>query len=326
MGLFDRDYFREEFDRKPRRKNNRIAAMSVTARIVIVNLFLWLANGLFFPDNNFLTTILQMPAWVIYEPIRWYTFLTSGFVHSPTDFSHIMLNMICLLMFGYGLAIGSGVGGVGLMRTDNIEWRLGRSEYFLFYILAIIFAGVSHGIFSAAASGLGASGGVVAVVIIYAFLYPNKTILFMFVIPIPMWVLGAFIVGMDFLGAMGKAESGIGYTAHLGGAFFAFLYYYLMFKKNRTIIGFFTGIKKFVNTKLKSKRKLKIFKSSDTDSDTNKNINKNTNKNVSEDGDFRKRLDQILDRYGNVGEAGLTDEEREFLQEASRIYRDQKKP
>ncbi|MDR0390525.1 MAG: rhomboid family intramembrane serine protease [Planctomycetaceae bacterium] len=237
MGLSDRDYFQDNYRRN--RRNNIFMTWSITTWIVVINLVLWLANGLFFPDSNFLTAILKMPAGVISEPFRWYTFLTSGFVHSPDSFEHILLNMVCLLMFGYGLAIGAGAGGVGLMRSDNIEWRLGRSEYFWFYVSAIIFAGISHGIFTPHAGGLGASGGVVAVVIMYAFLYPNKTILFMFVIPMPMWVLGIFIVGMDFLGAIGKAESGIGYTAHLGGAFFAFLYYYYIFKKNRSITGFF---------------------------------------------------------------------------------------
>jgi hypothetical protein len=38
--------------------------------------------------------------------------------------------------------------------------------------------------------------------------------------------------------------------------------------------------------------------------------------------DFEKKLDAILDRYGKVGEAGLTREEREFLQYASKKYRD----
>ena len=37
--------------------------------------------------------------------------------------------------------------------------------------------------------------------------------------------------------------------------------------------------------------------------------------------DFEKKLDAILDRYGKVGEAGLTREEREFLQYASRKYK-----
>jgi membrane associated rhomboid family serine protease len=317
MGLSDRDYFRDNYDRKQRSsrgKGKRVAAMSVTMRIVIVNLFLWLANGLFFPDSNLLTAILAMPAGVIGEPLYWYTFLTSGFVHSPSDFMHILFNMIGLLMFGYGIALGNGVGGVGLTRTDNIEWRLGRVEYFLFYILAIIFAGVSHGIFSSHVGGLGASGGVVAIIVMYAFLYPNNTILIMFVIPMPMWVFGIFIVGADFLGAIDRSASGIGYTAHLGGAFFALLYYYFMFKKKRAFTDVFALIKKLAKL---PKTKLKIHKSDGNYSDTK-------NKNNMDEAEFKERLDQILERHDKVGEAGLTEEERKFLQEAVKKYQNKR--
>lgn len=314
MGLSDRDYFRG--GRRRNSNGNGISTMSVTMRIVIVNLFLWLANGLFFPDTNFLLEVLVMPAGVIFEPLYWYTFLTSGFVHSPFEFSHILLNMLGLLIFGYGLTIGSGVNGVGLMRTDNIEWRLGRSEYFCFYIFAIIFAAVCHGILTSQAGGYGASGGVVAVVIMFAFLYPNKTVFVMFIVPVPMWVLGIFIVGIDFLGAIGKMEAGIGYTAHLGGAFFALLYYFLMFKKKRSFTGLLGWPKKFAKQKTKSN--LKIYKSDNNDYDTKSNDNL-------DDIEFAERLDQILDKYGSVGEAGLTKEEREFLQEASKRYRNKNK-
>ncbi|MDR2346651.1 MAG: rhomboid family intramembrane serine protease [Planctomycetaceae bacterium] len=315
MGLSDRDYFWDNYNRNQRRRGNNVAKMSVTMRIVIVNFALWLTNGLFFPQNNFLTSILMTPPGVLYDPWRWYTFLTSGFVHSPSDISHILLNMLGLLIFGYGLAFSGGIGGTGsgIVRTDNIEWRLGRGEYFLFYILAIIFASISHAVFSQNAGGLGASGGVVAVVIMYAFLYPNKTILFMFVIPMPMWVLGIILVGTDFIGAMGNSKTGIGYTAHLGGAVFALIYYYLMFKKNLSFTGSFLRIKNRTISNVKTT--LKIFNGG-KNSTTN-----DYNSNNLKEAEYTKRLDEILDKYGKVGEAGLTKEEQDFLQEASKKYR-----
>ncbi|MDR2171649.1 MAG: rhomboid family intramembrane serine protease [Planctomycetaceae bacterium] len=316
MGLTDRDYFQDDYNwnqRRRRRKDSNSATMSVTMRVVIVNLFLWLANGLFFSESNFLTEILMMPAGVLFEPLCWYSFLTSGFVHSPFTFEHILLNMIGLLIFGYGATIAVGAGGAGISRAENIEWRLGRSEYFLFYIFAIIFSSVAHAIFSPSAGALGASGGVVAVIVIFAFLYPNKTILVMFLVPMPMWILGLMIVGMDFIGVIKETNSGIGYTAHLGGAAFAALYYFLLFKKNLAITGLLLKIKNLI--KFKPKSNLKIF-NSDKNNYEPKNYN---NKN---DSEFEKKLDQILDRYGEVGEVGLTKEEREFLQEASKRYRD----
>jgi membrane associated rhomboid family serine protease len=312
MGLTDRDYFRGD-DLWNRRKSRNKATMSVTMRIVIINLLLWLANGLLFPDDNLLTKILLQPAGVLFEPARWYSFLTSGFVHAPNVFDHIMLNMIGLLIFGYGLALGVGVNGnVGIERTDNVEWRLGRVEYFLFYIFAIIFSSVSHAIFSPYPC-LGASGGVTAIVVMYAFLFPRKTILFMFVIPMPMWVLGFIIVGWNMLGAMGHAEQGIAYAAHLGGVVFALLYYYFLFRNRLSFTGFCAKLKNLTEFKPKRKTGLKTYNPDDDE------------ENDPNEAEFEKRLDQILDRYGQVGDAGLTDEERKLLKEASQKYRNKNK-
>ncbi|MDR2763334.1 MAG: rhomboid family intramembrane serine protease [Planctomycetaceae bacterium] len=315
MGLSDRDYFHNEYRRKGRRRGFDIMSMTVTMRIVIVNVALWLANGLLFPDTNFLTAILMSPPRVIFEPLSWYTLLTSGFVHSPTDFNHIVFNMLGLLMFGYGIAFAITADSGGIMRTDNVEDRLGRSEYFLFYIFAIIFAGIAHAILIPDAGALGASGGITAVVILYAFLYPKKVILFMFFIPMPMWLLGFIIVGSDFFGAISRSDIGIGYTAHLGGAAFAILYYYLMIKKNLSFVGLWRKTKKSITSKLKPN--LKIFNPD--------NNNSSKNNYSADDDEFTKRLDQILDKYGKVGETGLTNEEKEFLKEASKRYRNKHK-
>ncbi|MDR1479949.1 MAG: rhomboid family intramembrane serine protease [Planctomycetaceae bacterium] len=315
MGLSDRDYFHSNNSRN-RNNSRRNPPMSVTVRIVIINLALWLANGLLFPDDNFLTKLLWQPANVFEHSLRWYSFLTSGFVHSWSTFEHILFNMVGLLFFGYGLAIGSGFNGVGMVRSDNVEWRLGRGEYFLFYIFAIIFSGITYAIFSPYPC-LGASGGVTAVVVMFAFLFPYKTVLFMFVIPVPMWVLGFLIVGLDLWGAMANANSEVAHSAHLGGAAFAVLYYYFLFKKRRSFVGFGANIKKLIIPKRKQKPKLKINKPDDENQNT-------PNKYNLTEAEFEKRLDNILDRYGSVGESGLTKDEREFLQEASRKYKSKK--
>ncbi|MDR1924464.1 MAG: rhomboid family intramembrane serine protease [Planctomycetaceae bacterium] len=327
MGFSDRDYNRVDIDQTnkgSRRAKNSGTPMSVTMRIVIVNLFLWISNGLFFPHDNWLTSQLMMPSDVLFKPLYWYTFLTSGFVHSPASVSHIAVNMIGLLMFGYGLAFSQ----FGLARSDNVEWRLGRNEYLCFYLCAIIFSSLSHAVFSGA-GGLGASGGVVAVIVLFGILYPNKTILLFFIFPVPAWFLVVIVVYSDLSGALGGRMDGIGYTAHLGGAAFAIGYYYLMFKKRRTLSGFLSFWTKIKNTfTFKPNLKIRSYDDdddNDTDNDTDKNDNnKNYTKNIN-DAKFEKQLDEILDRYGKVGEAGLTKEEREFLREASRIYRNRTK-
>jgi len=71
---------------------------------------------------------------------------------------------------------------------------------------------------------VGASGGVVAVVILYAMNFPHRTLLIYGIIPMPAWLLGLLIVGIDFYGAM-RGGGNIAHSGHLTGAAFAFLYF-----------------------------------------------------------------------------------------------------
>lgn len=316
MGFQDRDYNRyEPYDDdgyvRPRRKD---LSMSITVRLIIVNIGLWLLNGLFFADN-YLTGILAVTPGTLNTPELWWKFLTSGFAHSPHSFWHIAGNMIGLLMFGYGIMLGLGPGGAGFFRGENIENRLGRAEYLVFYLLTIIFSGVLQAFFNPEKGALGASGGVTGIIILYALFYPTKTLLLWGILPLPMWAIGLIIVFMDAGGASGIGEGGIAYTAHLAGAGFALLYYLLFAQYNLKITGGFAKLGKNFRKMFKRKPKLHLYKENNT-----------ANQTTSEkDEEFEKQLDEILGRYGKVGEAGLTKEEREFLQHASKKYRNKKK-
>jgi membrane associated rhomboid family serine protease len=311
MGFQDRDYNRyEPYDDYGYRRR-RGGAMSITMRIVIVNFALWLVNGLFFPDN-FLSGIMAIGPGTLQEPTLWWKFVTYGFAHSPNDFWHIAGNMFGLVMFGYGMMLGIGPGGFGFVRNENIEERLGRSEYLVFYLLTIVFSGIMYSIVNPESGCLGASGGVTGIIILYALFYPTKTLMLYGILPLPMWAIGVFIVFMDARGASRVGEGGIAYTAHLAGAGFALLYYAVFVQRGRGITDGFTGWKKVFSKWFKRKPKLHIYKNDDSPKQETKSA---------KDDEFEKRLDEILDRYGKVGEAGLTKEERAFLQRASKKYR-----
>ena len=46
---------------------------------------------------------------------------------------------------------------------------------------------------------LGASGAVTAIVLLFVFHYPTRTILLMFVLPVPAWVMGVLIIGGNLM-------------------------------------------------------------------------------------------------------------------------------
>jgi len=310
MGFSDRDYLRDvPYDDDGYRR--RGGSWSVSARLVLLNLGLFLVNGLFFgspddPDYAWLSRHMAMSGETLLKPWLCWQTLTYGFAHDPRTLWHIGGNMLCLVMFAQGMMLGIGPNGFGLVRGENVEDRLGRTEFFWFYILTILFGGIVYGLtnFGAPTRCLGASGGVCGVIVLYALLYPNKTLYFYGIFPLPMWMIGVFIVGSDALGAIGKGDGGIAYSVHLAGAAFALFYYFTFLKQRRRLTDIFNPPKR--------KPKLKIYNGDEPAKRPTK---------TAADLEFDKRLDEILDRYGKVGEAGLTKEEREFLKKASQKYK-----
>jgi membrane associated rhomboid family serine protease len=315
MGFQDRDYNRyESYDDNGYRRQLG-GGMSVTMKIVILNLVLWLANGFFFAENNYLTKLLTLYVPNLYRPEFWWQFLSYGFVHAPDTIWHIGGNMFCLIMFGYGMMFGIGPGGFGLIRSENVEERLGRFEYLVFYLLTIVVGGLTFALTNLGGyhAAFGASGGVCGVIVLYAWMFPKKTLYLYGILPLPMWGLGILIVVMDAYGAAGYGTQGIAFTIHLAGAAFATFYYFVFFKQRAKLTDCLTGWK----LSARKKPKLRVYSEDD--------INRpSTAAKPKRDEEFEKRLDEILGRYGKVGEAGLTREEREFLQEASRRYRNKR--
>ena len=181
MGFYDRDYQRGNYydDRQPGLHLGGPPRM--TTNVVIVTCIAYLAQLL---SHNWLTE-----AWILYkswyrEPWEAYRLLTYGFLHSPQDVWHILLNMFALWLFG-----------------RDVENRYGRREFLAFYLVAIVVAGLVWTIAEIPnpmpSYVFGASGGIAAVVILFAMNYPHRTILLMFFIPMPMWVAAVIMVVMD---------------------------------------------------------------------------------------------------------------------------------
>jgi membrane associated rhomboid family serine protease len=313
MGLEDRDYMQDGFTGGKRIRPRRTNGWSAVMIIIAINFALWFANGLLF-ENNELTNALLLQqhlgdaknASSFLNPATCYRYVTCGFVHSPQDIWHILFNMLGLLMFGYGMMLGIGPGGIGLIRGENVENRLGRLEFTAFYLLTIIVGGVVYALINIDAKNagvLGASGGVSGVVILYAWFYPRKTLLFWGILPMPMWAIGVLIVAMDASGAAGTLGGNIAYSVHLAGAALGTLYYLLFFRQGIRLTGWLDASSR------RPRRKTKLHVHVPEDS---------PQKSPLTDDDFNRRLDEILQRYGEVGESGLTAEEREFLRRASK--------
>ena len=56
---------------------------------------------------------------------------------------------------------------------------------------------------------IGASGGVTAVILLFVFHFPQRTILLMFVLPVPAWVLGVLLIVFNVLGMHQMMQGGV---------------------------------------------------------------------------------------------------------------------
>ena len=197
---------------------------AVTLALIAVNVLLFLYQ-LTLPEES-LTQLFYLfgivparlsdPGWaasVGYAGSGWFSFLSSMFLHG--GFLHLAFNMWTLWIFG-----------------DNVEDRLGRGRFLLFYLAGGLAAGGVQWAIDPASTvpTIGASGAIAAVLGAYLVLYPHSRILTL--IPIVFYPLFVHIPALVYLGiwfllqltsglsAFGPAAGeagGVAWWAHVGG-------------------------------------------------------------------------------------------------------------
>ncbi|RMG33435.1 MAG: rhomboid family intramembrane serine protease [Planctomycetota bacterium] len=150
---------------------------------------------------------------VLHEGEFWRLF-TYGFLHDTRTLAHIGWNMFGLWMFGRGVAP-----------------ILGARRFLAFYLGGIAAAGVVQMCWDMDTPVMGASGGVTAVVMLCATLYPTEKVLLFFVIPLDMWLFACLFVLADAWGLIKGSSRPIAYAAHLGGAAFGLAYWFLFLRR-----------------------------------------------------------------------------------------------
>jgi membrane associated rhomboid family serine protease len=156
------------------------------------------------------------PASVL-EHLHVWRLVTYLFIHSPTQFSHILFNMLAVWMFGV-----------------DLERRWGTRAFLKYYFIVGIGAGVSMILvsllpFAATASTyhsitIGASGAVYGLLMAWALIFPNRQILFMLIFPLSARMYVLIMGAIAFLSAVGASGGPVANVAHLGGLVVGFLY------------------------------------------------------------------------------------------------------
>ncbi len=282
MGIYDRDYARDE---SPgiRLGGDRMMVTNLVLINVGVYLLQLLTNGER-GNPGWLTENLSLQSDLLSHPWQCYQLLTYGFLHDVGNLQHILGNMFGLWFLG-----------------RDVEWKYGRQQFLSLYLTLIILSGLGWVVAQNAAYGqaaaivVGASGGVVGVVLLFALNFPHRTILLFLVLPIPAWLLGVLVVGSDLLGAINQTGN-VAYTCHLAGAAIAFVYYRTGWSLGRLLP------RRFSLKSLKPRPKLRVHEPDEKEDKVS------------------QQVDEILQKIQTHGQDSLTKKERQILEDASRRY------
>jgi membrane associated rhomboid family serine protease len=235
--------------------------------------------------------IFSVPASLDALLIRPWTLITYMFTHK--DIWHILFNMLWL--YSFGRIFLEYLDGRKLVAVYLLGGLSGAFVYILSFNVFPAFTGVV-----ADSVAIGASASVMAIVIAISAYVPDYTIqLFLFGrIKIKYLALAIFVLTsiMDF-----SVNSG-GKLAHIGGAFFGYLYT-INLRRGRDMGKGFNKILDFFVTPFKPGKKLKV-----------------THKKVATEYEYnkikvehQKLINNILDKISKGGYDSLTKEEKETL-------------
>jgi len=130
--------------------------------------------------------------------------ITSAFLHG--NFTHILLNMLALWMFG-----------------RDVEQILGTRGFLSLYAAAVLSGSIAQLIVVSMSDGpiyptVGASGGVFGILLAFGTFFPRRTVMPVFPpIPMPAWLFVTLYAAVELANGVFGTVQGVAHFAHLGG-------------------------------------------------------------------------------------------------------------
>lgn len=300
MGIHDREYYRRE---GPRYLDALTFKGQVCKWLILSNVAVFVLQIITQNAGSFsLTELLALEPQRVLGGEIW-RLLTYAFLHDPHNIWHIVVNMWLLFMFG-----------------GDLEERFGNWEFLAFYLTAAVAGGLAF--LGQALVGwqvqmhsvcLGASGAVMAVMILCALLYPNRTILLFFVLPVPIWILAVLYVLQDTLGLLGGSGENVAFGVHLAGAGFALLYQ----QANWRITNVWHSLQDWKVQR--SRPRLRVYRGEDSSREPVAVAAPPPQFDLDEH--LEAKVDAVLEKVTRYGQASLTEDEKKILLRASEIYK-----
>ena len=243
------------------------------------------------------------PGEFIFKP---WSIVTYAFLHS--GIWHILSNM--LILYFSGIYFLNYFSPKRLLNYFFLGVIVGALVYMLSYNLFPAFAATGRSYL------MGASAGVMAVLVGIATYIPNMRVRLMLVGSIKFWYIAGFLVLLDVIQIpMGNAG---GHLAHLGGALLGY-FYTTQLQKGNDIGAWFEKImdgfaSMFSSSPKKAKMKT-VYRKGKDNSATSKRTTASARMNKNEK---QKRIDNILDKISKSGYDSLSKEEKDFLFKAGK--------
>ena len=222
--------------------------------------------------------------------------MTSAFCHDRYGLWHILFNMLFLCWFG-----------------QRLERMYGSTEFLLFYLVAAVCASLAYVALAyyngSKLPAIGASGAIMAVMMVYVIFYPYEQFLLFWFIPVPLWALLGLYVLYDLhpvlLALAGdRMFTGVAHASHLGGLAFGFLYWRFGWRLEPILDRIAPARPGRQGQSVPGARPFSRF--------------------APRDYDLTERVDDILKKISEQGTNSLTDAEREILTRAAAKYRGEK--
>ena len=166
-------------------------------------------------QNESLKDQLILHPWRDIREGRWFTLITSGFIHA--DWTHLGMNAFSYYFFAF-----------------QLEEMIGQLNFLILYMGSLVLSDLPT-LFKyrhlSNYRSLGASGAVSAVIFSYIVLsqpFHQNMMLYVFFFPIPAWLFGLLYLGYSYYMSR-SADTQVNHSAHFFGALSGILFSILFF-------------------------------------------------------------------------------------------------
>ena len=293
----------------------KLQTATVVEKLIAINVLVFFLFFLF----RTIAYLFQLPSdflleWFVFpkEPgefiFKPWSIITYSFLHG--GIWHILSNM--LILYFSGIYFLNYFSPKRLLNYFFLGVIMGALVYMLSYNLFPAFQSMGRSYL------IGASAGVMAVLVGIATYIPNMRVKLLLIGSIKFWYIAAFLVALDII-QIPMSNAG-GHLAHLGGAALGYVYTIQLQKGNdigswfEKIMDSFASL--FKTTERKAKMKTVYRKNTNKKSATEQRKPFSSRK-LDKD-EKQKQIDAILDKISKSGYDSLSKSEKDFLFKAGK--------